>query len=139
MSLSYNKKLIPRAKELRRNMTQQEKHLWYDFLAKYPVRFQRQKTIGNFIVDFYCHQAKLVIEVDGGQHYTKAGIEYDRERTAVLNSFGLQVIRFGNKEVDEKFRSVCSKIDEIVNLLLPLSDEPTSPSESGTGLEIVGN
>ena len=59
MSLSYNKKLIPRAKELRRNMTQQEKHLWYDFLAKYPVRFQRQKTIGNFIVDFFLPPGKV--------------------------------------------------------------------------------
>ncbi len=70
MSLEYNKKLIPRAKELRKNMTKQENHLWYDFLRIYPVRFQRQKTIDNYIADFYCHKAKLIIELDGSQHFT---------------------------------------------------------------------
>ena len=73
MSLQYNKKLVPRAKELRRDMTKHEKHLWYDFLSKFPIRFQRQKTIGSFIVDFYCLTANLVIECDGGQHYTAEG------------------------------------------------------------------
>ena len=74
MSLEYNKNLIPRAKELRHNATLQENRLWYDFLSSYPIRFQRQKTIGNFIVDFYSHRAKLVIEIDGGQHYTDDGL-----------------------------------------------------------------
>ncbi|MCL2486564.1 MAG: endonuclease domain-containing protein [Oscillospiraceae bacterium] len=115
MSLEYNKELIPRAKELRRNMTQQEKRLWYDFLSKYPVRFQRQKTIGNFIADFYCHQAKLIIEIDGSQHYTDNGMVYDRERTAILNGFGLRVIRFSNNDIDKKFDDVCNTINEVVS------------------------
>ena len=114
MSLQYNKDLIPAAKELRRNATPQENHLWYDFLSTYPVRFQRQKVIGNFIADFYCHRAKLVIEIDGNQHYTDDGLEYDRERTAVLNDFGLRVIRFSNNEVDKNFDYVCESIGEIV-------------------------
>ena len=119
MSLEYNKKLIPRAKELRRKMTRQERHLWYDFLSSYPVRFQRQKTIGNYIVDFYCHQAKLVVEVDGNQHYTARGLAYDEKRTAVLNSFGLRVIRFRNAEVDKIFGSVCHRIHVTVQFLVP--------------------
>ena len=114
MSHEYNKKLIPRAKELRSNMTRQEKHLWYDYLSSYPVRFQRQKTIGNYIVDFYCHKAKLVVEIDGGQHYSEEGLAYDYERTAVLNSLGLRVIRFSNIEVDNSFEGVCQAIHKSV-------------------------
>ena len=121
MSLKYNYNLIPRAKELRRNATLQENHLWYDFLSTYHVRFQRQKTIGNFIADFYCHQAKLVIEIDGSQHYTDNGLEYDEERTAALNDFGLRVIRFNNNDIDKNFDEVCKSIDEIVKTtILPL-------------------
>ena len=92
MSLKYNGKLIPNAKELRKNATKQETHLWYDFLRSYPVRFQRQKTISGFIVDFYCHKAKLIIELDGSQHYTDEGMAYDEERTQILNQYNLQVI-----------------------------------------------
>ena len=117
MSLEYNKKLIPRAKELRRNMTRQEKHLWYDYLSSYPIRFQRQKTIGNYIVDFYRHKAKLVVEIDGGQHYSEEGLAYDFERTAVLNSLGLRVIRFSNIEVDNSFEGVCKTIHKSVQAL----------------------
>ena len=114
MSLKYNQKLIPRAQELRRNMTRQEKRLWYDFLSKYPIRFQRQKTIGNFIADFYCHKAKLIIEIDGSQHYTEDGLARDRERTAILEGFDLQVIRFRNADIDEHFDRVCHLINEAV-------------------------
>ena len=114
MSLKYNKKLIPRAKELRRDTTLQEKHLWYDFLSTYPVRFQRQKTIDNFIADFFCHKAKLVVEIDGDHHNTDEALAYDRERSAVLNDLGLRVIRFSNTDVDENFDKVCKIIDEIV-------------------------
>ena len=115
MSLKYNKKLIPRAKELRNEMTKQEKHLWYDFLSDYPVRFQRQKTIGNFIADFYCHEAKLVVEVDGSHHYTEDGFIYDDARTVVLEEkFDLQVIRFSNNKVETDFKLVCRLIDEAV-------------------------
>ena len=75
MSLDYNKKNIILAKNLRKNATPQENHLWYDFLSKYEIRFQRQKAIDNFIADFYCHKAKLVIEIDGSQHRTEKGKE----------------------------------------------------------------
>jgi very-short-patch-repair endonuclease len=114
MSLDYNKKLIPRAKELRKNMTKQEKHLWYDYLAKYPVRFQRQKTIDNFIVDFYCHKAHLVIEVDGSQHYTEDGIVNDENRTKILNAYSIDVLRFSNFDIERNFEGVCRKIDKTV-------------------------
>ena len=77
MSLPYNHKLIPRAKELRKDATEQEKCLWYKYLSQYPIRFQRQKTIGRFIADFYCAKAKLVIELDGSQHFSNEGKAYD--------------------------------------------------------------
>ena len=117
MSLPYNKNLIPKAKKLRKNMTPQEKHLWYDFLSKYPktFRFQRQKTINNYIVDFYCHKAKLVIELDGSQHFTDEGIIYDKERTKILQTYGLTIVRFTNYEIDKKFDSVCKYIDCYIN------------------------
>ena len=114
MSLPYKSELIPRAKELRRKATPQENHLWYDFLRSYPVRFQRQKTIGSFIADFYCHEAKLVIEIDGSQHYEPQGQAYDEERTAILSRYGLEVLRFSNREINTQFRAVCEKIDDTV-------------------------
>ncbi len=112
MSLKYNGNLIPRAKELRKNATRQENHLWYDFLRTYPVRFQRQKTIDRFIADFYCHKARLVIELDGSQHYTDEGLAYDEERTNVLNTYNLEVLRFSNLDIDRNFNGVCTIIDE---------------------------
>lgn len=112
MSLRYNGKLIQRATELRKNATRQENHLWYDFLRTYPIRFQRQKTIDNFIVDFYCHKARLVIEIDGSQHYTDKGMVYDTERTNVLSKYGLNVLRFSNSDIDKNFEGVCMVIDK---------------------------
>ncbi len=115
MSLPYKQELIPFAKKLRKNMTPQEKHLWYDFLRMYPIRFQRQKAIKSFIADFYCHEAKLIIEIDGSQHYTDQGEAYDRERTAILKEFNLEVIRFSNYDVNTNFEGVCLRIDKIVS------------------------
>lgn len=112
MSLSYNKKLIPAAKELRNNATRQENHLWYDFLRTYPIRFQRQKTIDEFVVDFYCHKAGLVIELDGSQHYTDNGIISDERRTQILNKYNLDVLRFSNLDIDKNFTGVCAMIEE---------------------------
>ena len=111
MSLDYKKNMIPTAKSLRKNMTPEEKHLWYDFLKNYPVRYQRQKTIGTYIVDFYCHKAKLVIEVDGIQHGTDENIIRDRQRTAFLERQGLEVLRFTNYDVNTDFDAVCEEID----------------------------
>ena len=114
MSLDYNKKNIVLAKNLRKNATPQEKRLWYGFLSKYEIRFQRQKAIGNYIADFYCHKAKLVIEIDGSQHYTDKCSEMDGKRTAALEEDGLKVIRFSNKQVDTDFINVCRYIDYVV-------------------------
>ena len=111
MSLPYKEKLIPRAKELRKNATRQEKRLWYNFLSSYPVRFQRQKAIDGFVADFYCHKAKLVVELDGSQHYEEAGRARDKERSAILEKYGLKVIRFSNGDVDRNFYGVCTAID----------------------------
>lgn len=113
MSLEYNKKNIPLAKELRKNATTEENHR-YDFLSKYPVRFQRQKAIGDFIADFYCKRAKLVIEIDGSQHYTADGKQKDKFRTEILKGFDLSVVRFTNLQIKINFRGVCEYIDSIV-------------------------
>ena len=118
MSLRYNKDIIQNAKILRRNMTDQEKKLWFLFLRQYKVRFQRQKTIGNYIVDFYCHRARLIVEIDGSQHYEDDGAAYDQKRTQALEELSLKVIRFSNREVDREFRAVCETIDREVNLRL---------------------
>ena len=114
MSLPYKGELISLAKELRKNMTRHERHLWYDFLKNHPIRFQRQKTIGNYIVDFYCHTAKLVIELDGSQHYFDEGIEQDKARDVFFNNLGLKVLRFSNREIDENFKGVCEYIDLMI-------------------------
>ena len=118
MSLDYNKKNITLAKILRKNATPQEKHLWYDFLSGYEVRCQRQKAIDNFIADFYCSKAKLVIEIDGSQHYTEEGTLKDEFRTDVLKGYDLNVIRFTNRQIDKRFRDVCEYIDSVVKASL---------------------
>lgn len=114
MSLSYNRKNIVLARTLRKHATPQEKHLWYDFLADYPVRFQRQKAIGEYIADFYCHKAKLVIELDGSQHRTEEGRHSDEYRTEILEGYGLKVIRFDNQQIDKDFERICRYIDASV-------------------------
>ena len=118
MSLDYNKKNITLAKNLRKNATPQEKHLWYDFLANYEIRFQRQKAINNFIADFYCHKAKLVIEIDGSGHYTDKSIKADEFRTDILEGLGLKIIRFTNDQINKNFRGVCEYIDATVKAFL---------------------
>ena len=114
MPLPYNQKNKQLAKHLRKNQTRQENHLWYDFLRDYPVKFYRQKMIDNYIADFYCHRAKLVIEIDGVQHTTDGGIARDEYRTEVLENYGLKVIRFSNKSIDRDFSRVCAFIDHVV-------------------------
>lgn len=114
MQSKHNKELTPLAKQLRREMTKEERHLWYDFLRTYPVRFSRQKVLGRYIVDFYSAKAKLVIELDGSQHYGAEQVAKDAERTAFLNGYCLQVIRIPNHEVSENFEGVCAYIDAVV-------------------------
>lgn len=114
----YNKANIPLAKALRKNMTPWEQKLWYQFLRKYPVRFQRQKAIGNYIVDFYCAKARLVIELDGGGHYTPEYEQKDTARTNELMRMKLTVFRICNLDIDRNFRGVCEQIDVLVRNLL---------------------
>ena len=92
-------------------MTPEERKLWYCFLKTYPVRFHRQYVIDRYIVDFYCHKAKLVIELDGSQHYDPAETEKDQTRTDVLQSHGLHILRFSNLDVSRNFSGVCEAID----------------------------
>ncbi len=114
MFTGYSKNNVERSRTLRKNMTRQERHLWYDFLRGYPVKFYRQRAIGNYIVDFYCSRARLVIELDGSQHYTEDGLEYDSLRTDLIEKLGLTVIRFANNEIDRNFEGVCMMIDKTI-------------------------
>ena len=113
--LSHDGRNKPFAQKLRREMTKQERRLWYDYLCTCPVRFRRQKQFGYYIVDFYCAARKLVVEIDGSQHYKPEEREKDEARTAYLNSLGLRVVRFSNHDVDVHFESVCETIDGIVH------------------------
>ena len=109
--MERNGDLTKNARTLRKTMTKEESHLWYQFLCRYKPRFHRQYVIGNYIADFYCHQAKLVVELDGSQHYAPGKTEYDRKRTEYMISQGLTVLRFSNLDVMRQFRGVCEKID----------------------------
>ena len=109
----YTPQLIERARELRKNMTPQERRFWYCFLRNHPLKFYRQRPIGSYIADFYCRKLRLVIEIDGSQHNIDETIEYDRIRTEYMNSLGLNVIRFSNRDIDDKFSSVCEKINAL--------------------------
>ncbi len=112
--LPFNKKLKPFARELRKNMTEAEKLLWSKIRRKQlkGYQFYRQKNIGNYIVDFYCPAAKLVIELDGGQHYTPEGMQKDRERDDYLTNLGLTVLRFSDRDVFTNMTGVLQKIYE---------------------------
>ena len=96
-------------------MTKEERHLWYDFLKKLPNTFNRQKVIGSYVVDFYCASAKIVIELDGSQHYTNEAQEKDNERDNYLNSLGIKVLRYSNYEFNKNFSGVCSDILSHIN------------------------
>ena len=110
MSKTSNPKLTGFSQNLRVNMTKEEKHLWYDFLKKLPVNFYRQKVIGNYIVDFYCSSKKIVIELDGSQHYEEENREKDILRDNYLNSLGLTVLRYTNLDIHNDFDAVCRDI-----------------------------
>ena len=105
-------------------MTKEERHLWYDFLRSYPVRFLRQKVIDNYIVDFYCHDARLVVELDGSQHFDPKQQAYDLRRTRDIEARGLLLIRIPNNEVNQNFRGVCEYIDLIVMQRAALRQNP---------------
>ena len=113
-------------------MTKEERHLWYDFLRTYPVRFSRQKVLGKYIADFYRAEARLVIELDGSQHYENDNMEKDAERTDYLKGYGLKVIRIPNNEVSRNFRGVCEYIDAAVRQSLSHAIRVTAPFTQGS-------
>ena len=119
MDRIHNKEKFPFAKELRKNMTKEEKHLWYDYLKPYRqtfgIAFTRQKVFGNYILDFYCPKAKLAIELDGSQHYEEDALYYDKKRTAYLDKHGIVVLRYTNRDIYTRFKEVCDDIDSYVN------------------------
>ena len=120
MALPLNKRLKENSQNLRKNMTPQERHLWYDFLSSYPVHFYRQKVLGNYIVDFYCPKAKMVVELDGSQHFEPEAAQADRGRTEYLNRLGIQVLRYANNGVNGQFQAVCEDIDNQVRKVVRL-------------------
>ena len=126
MGYQHNPELTKNAKELRSNMTRQERHLWYDFLKSYPVRFLQQKVIDDYIADFYCRSARLVIELDGSRHYAKKGILKDNIRTEHIEKRGLTVLRIPNGEIDNNFEGICNYIDNFVKESLRQPSADTS-------------
>ena len=114
MKWFYNKDINNIAKTLRKQMTRQERHLWYDFLRNYYVKVYRQRAIDNYVADFYCPAAKLVVELDGGQHYTEKKMLDDEHRSLIINQYGIHVVRIPNNEIDNNFYSVCTYLDSII-------------------------
>ena len=122
MNRTYNPKLSGNARSLRRNMTKEERHLWYDFLKTLPVMVHRQKVIGPYIVDFYIAEAKLVIELDGSQHYEEKGRHSDEQRDAYMQSLGMTVLRYSNTDVNRNFTAVCQDIWDRVQKPSPVGE-----------------
>lgn len=114
MQLPRSPELRANAQSLRKEMTPQERKLWYQFLRRHPVKIYKQRIIESFIADFYCSRAQLVIELDGAQHTTEQGLLYDRERSSIFSQYGLDVLRFSNYEVDLQFEAVCEKIHQTI-------------------------
>ena len=124
MNKNANPELTNLSRTLRKNMTKEERHLWYDFLKDQPIHFNRQKVIGNYIVDFYCTSAKIVIEVDGSQHYEEKGLKKDVERDNYLNSLGLKVLRYSNHDINTNFIGVCDDILKYISTSSTASGPP---------------
>lgn len=121
--VEHGSRLCVLSQELRKNATREENHLWYDFLKDHPLQFRRQKVLGGYIVDFFCAEAGLVVEIDGGQHYGETGlIQRDQERTAYLEKIrGFSVLRFTNLEIAKNFEGVCAAIQQRLTELAPSS------------------
>ena len=125
----YNSALLQRARELRTNATKQENRLWYEFLRVFRPRFTRQRIVGSYILDFYCGKARLAVELDGSQHFEPSAMKYDSVRTEFLNSFGIQVMRFANTDINRSFEGVCDAIAKRVTACI---GEQPPPSSDGT-------
>ena len=126
--MQKNEKMKSFAQDLRKNATKEEKSLWYQYLRKHPVQFRRQCVLGQYIVDFYCSKARLIVELDGSQHFDAAGMEYDTERTQYLESLGLKVLRFSNTDINRNLRGVCQQIDNEIQ-----QRYCADPAAAGTG------
>ena len=109
--MNYDTRSLRRSQQLRKNMTKEERHLWYDFLKAYPVQFRRQYSIGIYIVDFFCYKARLIVALDGSQHCEESHIQYDQRRTAYLQQQGYHVLHYSNQDIVQNFRGVCENID----------------------------
>jgi very-short-patch-repair endonuclease len=131
MNERSNPKLTGISKMLRRNMTKEKKHLWYDFLKQLPQTINRQKVIGPYVVDFYCACARLVIELDGSQHYEENERLKDQERDAYLHELGITVVRYTNLDIHKKFDAVCADIVRRINTSSGSLREPPSPQGEG--------
>ena len=112
MMYNYNKNLVSTAQTLRKEMTPEEKHLWYDFLKKLPVTVNRQKNIGNYIVDFFIASHRIIIEIDGKQHRSEAGKAKDSVRDSELSALGIKILRYSNRSINSHFNYVCNDILE---------------------------
>ena len=112
MKIPKQNELLDNARRLRKDMTPQERKLWYLFLQKYPVKIYKQRIIGPYIVDFYCASANLIIEVDGSQHYDAEGMAHDQQRTEYLRALGLEVVRYSNADINARFERVCEDIHQ---------------------------
>ena len=134
--LPRNKQLKQASRDLRTGATKQENHLWYDFLRSFAPRFTRQRVVNSFILDFYCHEAKLAVELDGSQHYEEEALEYDKARTEYLNGLGIRVLRFANTEVDKNFAGVCAKIAEIAGEGKPPPSADGTPFQKGARVDL---
>ncbi len=118
----YRPDLRQKSRILRKNMTPQEKHLWYDFLKSYQPQFYRQKPMLDYILDFYCPKARVAIELDGSQHYEEAARAYDDKRTRALKAVGIDIVRYTNRQISESFEAVCLSIDNVIKSALLQSD-----------------
>lgn len=116
--LKYNKDLVKYARELRKNITDEEKELWYKFLKRLPVTVNRQKNIGNFIVDFYISSKNAVIEIDGAQHRMPQNKISDEIRDAELFNLGIKVLRYSNEDINKRFNIVCDDILKNIGLTI---------------------
>ncbi len=118
--MEKHQEMLVRSQKLRKEMTKEENRLWYQFLRKYPIQFKRQYIIGSYIVDFYCYQARLAVELDGSQHCEPEGLNHDLRRTAYLESQGFQVLRYSNLDVIRQFQAVCTHIDRVAQARVKL-------------------
>ena len=116
MIYKYNKKLVPCAQKLRKEMTKEERHLWYDFLKRLPLTVNRQKNIGSYIVDFFISSKRIAIELDGSQHGDEEHTESDARRDFDLHKLGISVLRYSNRDINTRFNTVCQDILKRLNL-----------------------